>query len=327
MRSPEVVRAIPALVEEGILDPAIAVTPLRIARGELMSVRGELRAVLYFGVLVAMAGVSILVKENLDRIGPVAIAVALGMAAAAVLGWALRRSPPFRWERVESPDWSFDYLLLLGILLLGAELAFVESRFTALGPDWGLHLLLMSLVTAALALRCDSRISWSLALSTFAAWRGVAAARVGSELLGEHATTMRWNLALCGAVFLGLGYVLWRFGRKAHFEPLTTFAGALALLLAFGLSAIGASGPWVAWALAFLALASGFGIVALRLRRFGLFALAAVAAYAAVTRLALTLFSDTFLGCFWFSGSSVAMIVVLFLVQRRFRVTVDEEPA
>ena len=64
--------SIPALVEKGLLTPATAAPLLRSARGELMSIRGELRALLYVGVLAVVGGVSLLVKENLERIGHVA---------------------------------------------------------------------------------------------------------------------------------------------------------------------------------------------------------------------------------------------------------------
>lgn len=319
MRNPEVVDAIPELVQAGLLTPQAAVPPLRAARGELISVRGELRAVLYLGVLLVVAAVSLLVKENLDRIGPATIAVSIGLAAVASLAWALHRAPAFRWGRAEAADWTFDYLLLLGILLLGADLAYIEAKFTPLGPDWSYHLLLMSLVTAALAIRGDSRLCWSLALSSFAAWRGIAAHALGSGLAGSGAMPVRINLLLCGLAFVTLGLLLRRFDRKAHFEPLTTFCGALATLAGLGLFALDTAGAWLVWALLFLATSLALGYVALRLRRFGLFALAAVAAYAATTRLAFLVVREPMLGCFWFSGSSVGMIVLLFLVQRRFR--------
>lgn len=320
MPSPEVAEAIPKLVGRGILAPGTAAPLLREARAELVSIRAELRAVLYAGVLAVVAGVSLLVKENLDRIGPVTIAVAIGLAAAACLGWVLHRAPPASWRRVESSDWSFDYLLLLGILLVGIDLAYVEAKFTPFGEAWSYHLLVMSLVTGILAVRCDSRLSWSLALSTFAAWRGVAAAAVVDGLGESAGIALRLNLIVCGCAFLALGYGMRRFGRKRHFEPLTTFLGCLALLAGLGLFALDPTGAWIAWAVIFLIVAGGLAGLALRVRRFGLFALGAVGSYAAVTRLVFELIGDAGCGCFWFAGSSLGMLALLWVVQRRFQV-------
>ncbi len=320
MRSPEVADAIPKLVEEGLLPPAVAAPLLRSARGELLSIRGELRALLYFGVLAVVAGVSLLVKENLEFIGPKTIAGAVGLAAFACLAWTLHRALPFTWKRAESTDWAFDFVLLLGILLLGADLAYIESKFTPLGDAWGYHLLLMSVVTGAFAVRCDSRTAWSLALSTFAAWRGVAAAGVTDGFLMRSGSALRLNLMLCGLGFVALGFCMRRFDRKRHFEPLTSLLGCLGILASLGLLALDAEESWVLWSIVYTLAAAGLAAVALKMRRFVLFAMGALGVYAGISRLALEQIGDAGCGCFWFAGSSAAMIALLWIVQRRFQV-------
>ena len=323
MRSCEVAAAIPKLVEKGLLAPDTAAPLLRSAAGELLSVRGELRALLYCGVLALVGGVSLLVKENLERIGPVTIAAAIGLAAAACLVWTLARARPFSWQRAESSDWAFDFLLLLGILLLGADLAYIEAKFTPLGDAWSYHLLFMRLVTGGLAVRCDSRTAWSLALTTFAAWRGVAVAPVAGDLAGLDARSggaLRLNLMLCGLAFVAAGFAMRRFDRKRHFEPLTTFLGCLGLLAVLASLALDPRGSWVLWAVVFVAAAGGLAAVALRARRFGLFALGALGVYAGISRLAFEFIPAAGCGCFWFAGSSVGMIALLWFVQQRFRV-------
>src|SRR5436309_11882877 len=134
--NPDVADAIPRLVEAGILPPDAAPRLLRVARGELLSVHRELRTLLYIGVLLATGGVGLLVQENLDRLGPVTIAAAIGLAAAMALGWVARTAPPFSWRESPSPHLGFDYVLLLGVLLAAADLAYVEVRFTPLGAHW-----------------------------------------------------------------------------------------------------------------------------------------------------------------------------------------------
>ena len=98
----------------------------------------------------------------------------------------------------------------------------------------------------------------------------------------------------------------------------------LLLLAGVGLFALDESGAWIPWALLFLAISATLAVVALRFRRFGLFALGAVAAYIALTRLAFEVLGDEFFGCLWFAGTSSGMIVLLFLVQRRFRAVAKE---
>ena len=66
------------------------------------------------------------------------------------------------------------------------------------------------------------------------------------------------------------------FDRKRHFEPLTTFLGALALLAGLGLFALDPQESWILWAIVFVVAAAGLAALALRARRFGLFALGAL---------------------------------------------------
>src|SRR5687767_10528944 len=131
--SPEVAAAVDVLETEGRLSAPTADVLRRVARRELLSIHWLLRLMLYGGVLVTMAGVGILVQQNLERIGPVTIALALTLGAAGCLTWVGRRAAPFRWGEVEESHLGLDYLLMLGVLLAGADLAYIEVQFTPLG--------------------------------------------------------------------------------------------------------------------------------------------------------------------------------------------------
>ena len=251
--NPDVAAAVGRLRSEGVLTEAQAVRFGRVARGELVSVRPELRLLLYGGVLAVMGGVSSLVQQNLDRIGPVAIAAALGLAAAAALLWAFRHAPPFSWAEAPSPNLAFDYILLLGVLLTGATLAYTEVKFATFGAAWSAHLLLMSLFAGSVAVRGDSRVVAGIALSTFAAWRGVEASPLQSAFWtsGGGEGPLRLQAVITGLLFVGLGLVLVRTGKKAHFEPLCLHLGWLLILGAI-LSGIGEGESGTAFRLALL---------------------------------------------------------------------------
>jgi hypothetical protein len=133
--NPEVADAIGVLTEQGILSPDQSATLLRVARRDLVSVRFELRALLYGGVLLAVSGVGLFLKENQERIGPVAIASLLAAAAVACFLFVLRRSPPFSWNACGESHVAADYLLLLAVLLAGSDLAYGESRSHFLGAN------------------------------------------------------------------------------------------------------------------------------------------------------------------------------------------------
>ena len=151
--NPDVVDAIERLRERRILSEAQAAPLSRVYRGELVSVEPELRAALYSGVLLLVTGVGLFLKENHERIGPAAIAVILGAAALGCLFYAWRRLPAFSWQSAPSPHVAADYVLLLGVLLAAADLAWIESQFRLLGPYWAYHLLVVSILYLAAAYR------------------------------------------------------------------------------------------------------------------------------------------------------------------------------
>ncbi len=317
--NPDVATAVERLQAGGILTDAQAERLGRVARGELVSVRPELRFLLYGGVLAVMGGVGSLVQQNLDRIGPAAIAAALWLAATAALLWSLRHAPAFSWAEAPSPHLAFDYILLLGVLLSGAALAYTEVNFTPLGTAWSAHLLVMSLFAGVVAVRGDSRVVAGVALGTFAAWRGVAASPLERAFWTSGGTEgpLRLQAAITGLLFVGLGLLLVRTRKKAHFEPVAMHLGWLLILGAI-LSGIGESGSGTAFRLALLAVGAGLSVMAFREGRFPLFGMGFVAAYVGLSAVVAATLDEMF-SFMWFSATGTLVVVGLIVAQRRMQ--------
>jgi len=317
---PELVAAIEDLRRDGVLSDAQAGEVLPAARRELVSIRAELAALLYGGVLLAVSGVGLFLKVNHDRIGPTAIALLLLAAAAACFAFVFRRSPAFSWGAATSTHVAADYLLLLGVLLAGSDLAYLETRFRFLGSHWPYHLLVLSVIAFAAAYRFDSRVVLSLALSSFAAWRGLSTRFPFEPVLSGRWSDARINALFTGALFLAAAFVSVRARRKAHFEGV--FA-AFGWLLLFGGLLSGAFDPgdnWPLWAAAAGLGALGVLVFAYRARRPFDFAVAVVAAYLSVLRplwLAVGKSEEGFF--FLVAASSLAVLVLLVLSYRRMR--------
>jgi hypothetical protein len=242
--NPDVVRAIDDLTPKGILSPELAPRLRRIAAGELISVRRELGILLYFGVALIVAGVGLLVKENLGRIGPLTVAIAIGAAALGCLAWC--------WRKGKRTDLAFEYVLTLGALLVAADLAFIEVKFTPLGESWTWHLAIVAALYAALAFKFDSRSVFGLALTAFAAWRGVSLQQPYATWSAERSVFV--EAVFFGTLFIVIGQLFERFRWKALFEPVAFWMGASILLVAMAgrpftalLLATGVFLAWWAW--------------------------------------------------------------------------------
>ena len=304
--------AVDSLHREGVLDDRQAAFLHRVATRRLVSVRLEIRLLLYAGVMLTVSGIGFLVKERYQDIGPVAISLGITLATALCIGYVFLRSPSFVRGEVPSPTLAFDYVLLLGVLLLGADLGYVESQFAVLGPSWPWHLLIVSLVSLAAAYRFDSRTVLTLALTTFAAWRGVSVSLNPDNIFRIFGQTdsIRINEILAGLLFLGGAVFSHRTQCKPHFEEVY---GNIGLLLLFG-------GLWSGlvtennpvWPLLHFTAAGSVIWLARRLRRPYYFALGVLAAYFGFLRYLF----EADLGAVGFLVMTITSLgVILFLVR------------
>jgi hypothetical protein len=316
--NPDVAAAVPDLAARRVLLPAQAERAGRAALGTLVSVRAELRLLLYAGVLSVMAGVGILVQQNLDRIGPVAIAAALWTAALGALFWAHRHAPAFSWGEAPSPHLGFDYILMLGVLLTGAALAYTEVQFTPLGRQWAHHLLLVAALAGVLGVRGDSKMVATLALTSFAAWRGVSASIFERTFWGAPEAAVRTNALVTGLAFVTLGRLLVRTGKKAHFEPVPTYLGWLLVLAAIAGGLDDGGGAEAATRAVLFATGAALAFFAFRAGRFPLFGIGLTAAYAGLSALVLS-DAGAFAAYLWYAVTGIAVLAGLLSAHRAMR--------
>lgn len=290
----------------------------RFAAGDLLSIHAELRVALYAGVSLVAAGAGLLVRLHYRDIGPWAVAGAIAAGFAICSAYVLRKAPEFSRGPVASPTAAYDYLLLLAMLLLGSELVFLETQFRFLGPNWEYHLLLYSLICLAAAYRYDSAIVLSLALSSFAAWRGVSARL--PIFTGDPGHRLRDNSLLCGALFVAAGIATVRRKFKPHFEAVWMHLG-LILILGTLVADVFESrrGAWEVWEIVLLAGASTGAFFAYRHRRSGYFAECVLGGYIGSLRMLSEIFDfDGKVGWLILAASAVAVLAGLTRVHRKF---------
>src|SRR5215203_3368670 len=85
------------LHDAGVIDDATASRAIALDRGAVFSVFPELRIGLFTAVALITTGIGILIKENLDRIGPLVIIGTLALVAALCYASAIR----IRMKRLE----------------------------------------------------------------------------------------------------------------------------------------------------------------------------------------------------------------------------------
>jgi predicted membrane protein DUF2157 len=197
------------LRDDGALDREAAAHLIAVERREVVSLYAELRFLTWAAVMLVISGVSVLVAHHIDEIGPLVIAAAIGVAAAACYAWA-------EWKRARRVSLVDDFVLLLASLLLSADVGYIESQWHLLGSAWARHLLVLAIVHAFVAYRFDSRLVLSLSLSALAGYLGVERR---DALFIDASVDTGIRAFLCAAICLGWRFVDRRQRSKPTFTP------------------------------------------------------------------------------------------------------------
>lgn len=231
---------------EGTIDDATAARALARDRRRVFSLHTELRATLYAGVLLVTSGLGLILARNIERIGPLAVVLAVALAAAACAVPAVGSRRAGRALGVTG-----EYLLLLAALLVSADLAYAERQFTLLGPLWSWHLLLLAVVHGAIAYTFSSPLVLAASLAALAGWFGVSSAP-GDVLQHPFSTPELGARALaCASVITAWRHADRRARPDARFSDVFDhFAANLAF---WGAIAWCWEWPWVAAGLPLLA--------------------------------------------------------------------------
>lgn len=240
------------LASAGEADAASAAAAIALESRAVFSVRAELLAVLYMAIAMVVGGVGLLVRANLDRIGPAALTAALFAVAAICYALALRPTLAGRERSL-----GLDYVLLLGALLTSSAVAYAEVRFHWLGAGWSRHLLILAVWHFATAYGFGSRLLLSVALAGFAAWLGIEP-RFGDLWRGDVPwQDLGWRALGCALLYAAGAWLHARGARPAAFRDVfETFAANLSLA---GALAVGFS-PGELWVGAALLVALAFAI-------------------------------------------------------------------
>lgn len=219
-----------ALRERGVIGDALATTLIQRERREPFSLCVELRLMAWLGVMMLAGGVGLIIKNNYDRIGPLVIALLIGVAGAgcyALAAWRRRKG------KAGAVD---DFVVLLGALLISADVGFIESQFGVFGSQWHRHLLILAVLHGIAAYWFDSRSVLTLSISALAGWLGVQQT-VSGLLFSTRAVDFAVRAFVCAIAIL-----IWReidrqrrtsrsFERVfEHFAANFAFVGTFALM-------------------------------------------------------------------------------------------------
>jgi hypothetical protein len=271
-------------------------------RRQVFSVDPEVRFCAWGGASLLAAAAGVVLKNNLERIGPLALALLIALAAAACYA--------FVWLRRARASAIDPYILLLGGLLVSADAAFVEKQFHLLGADAPRHFLWLALIHAAGAYLYGSRMLLSLSVAALAAWFGIERA------LPFDTTADAPRYFVCAAIVFAWRLLHARLSRHdfgpvfEHAVATLAFAGGFAMMVDHQTRALGC---FIVVAIAAAVIAWGFYV---RRELFVLYAF--IYAVIAVDVLVVSNVSADAIALLFLLVSTIAAIAVLLVIHARF---------
>ena len=281
----------------------------------LFSVHHELRFFLYAGILLIIAGLGFTIKQYFAQLGDIAIIGTLTLCACAALIYCFTKGNNYSTEKVTSPNLLFDYILFFGCTVYSMDIAYIETQFHVLGDLWNNYLLVSAALFLFLAYRFDNRLVLSLALSTLAAWFGFT---LSGPRFSFQEYYRLYAITYSIIVFLGGGFLYLLSMKKHFFDIYLNFAiNFLFIALISGII------DYKLFSLYFLGLLAACIILVLYSLRTGKFLYMLYAIVYGYIGISIGFFDlirhETALVFLYFIVSSLVVIIMIFLLSRKFK--------
>lgn len=145
-----------------------------ITSGKTVSVFYELRTLLYVGVFLFTTGAGVLIYQNIGELGHLISIAVLTLIMLGCFWYVNTRGKDYSNNRVESPNAYFDYILLLGCLLVVSIQGYIQFQYDVFTNSIEWNTLITALFYFYVAYRYDHLGILSLAITAFASFWGLS---------------------------------------------------------------------------------------------------------------------------------------------------------
>lgn len=193
----------------------------------------ELRSLLYLGIVLFTGAIGVLIYKHIDTIGHDILVICIAAVCAACFAYCLKQAKGYSPGKVASPNFLFDYILLLGCLLLLVFVGYIQAQYNVFGHRWGLAAFIPMLFLFIAAYYFDHLGVLSLAITNLAAWVGITA--TPTRILQENdfnSESTIYPALILGAALIAVAFLSVLKRIKAHFSFTYQNFGAHILFIA-----------------------------------------------------------------------------------------------
>ena len=199
----------------------------------IFSLHAELKLFLYLSVMSFTTGIGVLIYQNIDTIGHLAILAILLVVTIVCYYFSFKIANGFHRGETSFDNPIYDYIILAALLLSCIFIGYLQFQYAAFGTHYGLATLIPTAIGLFCAYYFDHKGILSIAITGLAAYVGLSVSPQ-SLLQNDFYET---NTLSYSAIGLGVVLILWaiysnQIALKKHF----TF-----IYLTFGLHLISIS--------------------------------------------------------------------------------------
>jgi len=186
----------------------------------IFSLNSELKLFLYLSVLLFTSGIGILIYENIDSIGHIAILSLLLIVIVVCFYYCFKNSKGFQKEETTFEHPVLEYLVLAGNILTCIFIGYLQFQYKPFGEHYGLATLVPTIVSFFCAYYFDNRSVLTIAITGLAAYVGLSV--TPQDIFNDSNNLYASQNLSYSAVMLGVLLILWtiysrRISLKVHF--------------------------------------------------------------------------------------------------------------
>lgn len=193
----------------------------------IFSLNAELKLFLYLSVLLFTSGIGILIYNNIDSIGHIAILSLLLIVIVVCFYFCFKNSKGFQKQETTFEHPVLEYVVLAANILTCIFIGYLQFQYKPFGTHYGLATLIPTTVSFFCAYYFDNKSVLTIAITGLAAYVGLSV--TPQDLLNNSNFYEDQSLSY-SAIILGGLLILWtiyssRINLKTHFEIIyQTFA-------------------------------------------------------------------------------------------------------
>lgn len=193
----------------------------------IFSLNAELKLFLYLSVLLFTSGIGILIYNNIDTIGHIAILSLLLIVIGVCFYYCFKNSNGFQKQETKFEHPVLEYLVLAASILTCIFIGYLQFQYKPFGTNYRFATLIPTLVSFFCAYYFDNKSVLTIAITGLAAYVGLSV--TPQDLLNNSNFYEDQSLSY-SAIVLGILLVLWtiyssRIQLKTHFNIIyLTFA-------------------------------------------------------------------------------------------------------